>query len=123
MRRHGRRGGRHPHHLGLEDIQNIPEFHGVRTDTYTYVEYLDGDRELYDLRHDPYELTNVYDRATHATRVALSDELLAVAGCGGRLCRAGDAQPAVDLRFRRTRPDHAAGSHVSSPARTPGPGR
>jgi arylsulfatase A-like enzyme len=107
-RGHGRRGPVH----GIEDIQNIPEFHGIRTATYTYVEYVDGDRELYDLRHDPYELTNVYDRTTRATRIALTKELAAVADCRGRLCRAGDARPAVDLRFRRTR---AAGAQASGP--------
>ena len=87
---------------GIEDIQNIPEYHGVRTATYTYVEYVDGDRELYDLVHDPYELTNVYDRATKATKIALAAELDAVAACRGRGCRSGDAQPAVTLRFRHT---------------------
>jgi arylsulfatase A-like enzyme len=88
---------------GVEDLQHIPEYHGIRTATYTYVAYPDGDRELYDLRHDPYELTNVYDRATRATQVALGRELAAVAGCRGRLCRDGDARPPVVLRFRRTR--------------------
>ena len=75
------RGLRRRRHLGIEDVQNIPEYHGLRTDTYTYVEYLDGDRELYDLRHDPYELTNVYDRATardqdRTRRRARADQVL-----------------------------------------------
>jgi arylsulfatase A-like enzyme len=107
LRRHAdlRRGRlRHPRHLGIGDIENIPEYHGVRTDTYTYVEYVDGERELYDLRHDPYELTNVYDRATRATRGALAEELLAVVDCKGPQCRAGDARPPVELRFRHTAP-------------------
>jgi N-acetylglucosamine-6-sulfatase len=105
IRRHrsgGRSRGRHRRVHGIEDIQNIPEYHGIRTTTYTYVEYVDGDRELYDLVHDPYELTNVYDRATHATQMALSNELDAVAAWGGRGCRTGDAAPAVRLRFRHT---------------------
>jgi arylsulfatase A-like enzyme len=98
----GRSRGRHRRVHGIEDVQNIPEYHGIRTATYTYVEYVDGDRELYDLVHDPYELTNVYSRATHATQVALADELDAVAACRGKGCRSGDAQPAIRLRFRRT---------------------
>ena len=66
----------------------------MRTATYTYVEYVDGDRELYDLRHDPYELTNVYDRATHATKIALSRRARRDRRhCRGRQCRAGDARP------------------------------
>jgi arylsulfatase A-like enzyme len=98
----GRFRGPHGRVHGIEDIQNIPEYHGVRTATYTYVEYVDGDRELYDLVHDPYELTNVYDRATKSTKMALAAELDAVAACRGRGCRSGDAQPAVRLRFRHT---------------------
>ena len=103
----GHRRGRHlrhrPRHLGIEDIENIPEYHGVRTATYTYVEYLDGDRELYDVRRDPYELTNVYDDATQATKVALGDELAQLTYCRAGQCRTGDARPAVTLHFRRTR--------------------
>ena len=102
----GHRRGRHlrrPRHLGIEDIENIPEYHGVRTATYTYVEYLDGDRELYDVRRDPYELTNVYDDTTQATKVALADELAQLTYCRAGQCRAGDGRPAVTLHFRRTR--------------------
>jgi arylsulfatase A-like enzyme len=90
-------------HVGLEDADVIPEFHGLRTADYTYVEYVDGERELYDLRHDPYELVNVYDRTTRPTRIALEQELGAVVDCRGRLCRAGDARPAVRLRFEPVR--------------------
>ena len=75
----------------------------MRTATYTYVEYLDGDRELYDVRRDPYELTNVYDDATQATKVALADELAQLTYCRAGQCRAGDGRPAVTLHFRRTR--------------------
>ena len=102
--RPGVRSGHRRRPCGIEDLQHIPEYHGVRAATYTYVEYVDGDRELYDLRHDPYELTNVYDHATRATQIALGRELAAVSDCRGRLCRTGDARPAVSLRFRRTRP-------------------
>jgi N-acetylglucosamine-6-sulfatase len=97
-RGHGRNRRAH----GIEDVQHIPEYHGIRTATYTYVEYVDGDRELYDLVHDPYELTNVYSRATRATQMALANELDAVSACSGKGCRNGDAQPAVRLQFRRT---------------------
>lgn len=37
----------------------IPPFEGIRTDRYMYVEYPDGERELYDTRSDPYELHNI----------------------------------------------------------------
>jgi N-acetylglucosamine-6-sulfatase len=35
-----------------------PVYHGLRTRRYVYIEYEDGFRELYDLRHDPYQLRN-----------------------------------------------------------------
>jgi arylsulfatase A-like enzyme len=40
-----------------------PPFRALRTTRWLYVEYLNGWRELYDLRRDPYELRNVAGRA------------------------------------------------------------
>ena len=37
----------------------IPEFHAVRTEEWKYVEYETGERELYDLVNDSYELNNL----------------------------------------------------------------
>ncbi|HSG42055.1 MAG TPA: sulfatase [Anaerolineales bacterium] len=37
----------------------IPEFYAVRTVEWKYVEYVTGDKELYDLVNDPYELENL----------------------------------------------------------------
>jgi N-acetylglucosamine-6-sulfatase len=36
---------------------------GIRTDTYKYVEYDSGDRELFDLKADPYKVNNIYESA------------------------------------------------------------
>jgi arylsulfatase A-like enzyme len=38
-----------------------PSYCGVRSDRYKYVEYATGERELYDLRADPAELTSLHD--------------------------------------------------------------
>jgi N-acetylglucosamine-6-sulfatase len=43
----------------LGDAPAQPRFVGIRTERYLYVEYQDGSRELYDLRDDPYELSNL----------------------------------------------------------------
>ncbi len=43
----------------LGDAPSQPRFDAVRTERYLYVEYEDGSRELYDLRADPYELSNL----------------------------------------------------------------
>jgi N-acetylglucosamine-6-sulfatase len=37
----------------------IPPYVGLRTDRFVYVEYRNGWRELYDVRRDPYQLTNL----------------------------------------------------------------
>jgi arylsulfatase A-like enzyme len=36
-----------------------PNYCGVRTTRYTFVHYADGQQELYDDRHDPYQLSNL----------------------------------------------------------------
>lgn len=40
----------------------IPEFYAVRTTDWKYVEYSTGEKELYDLKNDPYELENIADK-------------------------------------------------------------
>ena len=40
----------------------IPEFYSVRTAEWKYTEYVTGERELYDLVNDPYELQNLADK-------------------------------------------------------------
>ena len=45
-------------HAFLEPELSIPSYFGAVTDRYKYVEYRTGERELYDLRSDPDELTN-----------------------------------------------------------------
>jgi N-acetylglucosamine-6-sulfatase len=45
----------------------IPEFYGVRTTEWKYVEYATGETELFDLNNDPYELNNVTNSTAYAT--------------------------------------------------------
>jgi N-acetylglucosamine-6-sulfatase len=44
----------------------IPEFYAVRTAEWKYVEYSTGEKELYDLKNDPYELENIADQPKYA---------------------------------------------------------
>ena len=64
----------------------IPDYDGVRTSRYAYVQYGTGERELYDLRHDPDEIHNLA-----GTRPALERQLgrriSQLRRCGGRGCR------------------------------------
>jgi N-acetylglucosamine-6-sulfatase len=45
-----------------------PSYDALRTLTFTYVEYRDGQREYYNRVRDPYELHNTYDRLDRARR-------------------------------------------------------
>ncbi len=66
-------------YLGASELRagGPPPFRGLRTERYLYVEYLNGWRELYDLRHDPWELQNVADAPAYAgTRAQLHARLL-----------------------------------------------
>jgi arylsulfatase A-like enzyme len=48
----------------------IPTFYGIRTDTWKYVEYDTGERELYDLVNDPYEMENQIQNPEYAPLIA-----------------------------------------------------
>ncbi len=92
---------RDPHHAPpadavlLESGPNVvgaPVYHAVRTARYKLVEYRDGARELYDLKHDPYELTNrAGDRAFRAVERRLHHRLARLRACKGRACRRADS--------------------------------
>ena len=57
----------------------IPPWWGVRTADALYVELDTGERELYDLRIDPFELVNVVNVPSYATMVSrLSAQLTAL---------------------------------------------
>ncbi|MFN2432185.1 MAG: PKD domain-containing protein [Gemmatimonadota bacterium] len=57
------------------------QFSAIRTQRYVYVEYDNGDRELYDLAADPWQLTNaVNDPAYAGTRTDLDQRLAVLQG-------------------------------------------
>ena len=65
----------------------IPEYHALRTAQYTYVEYVTGERELYDLRDDPYELKNIVTKAKPELLQSLSTQLKQLSSCAAAGCR------------------------------------
>ena len=65
----------------------LPAYEGIRTDSYKYVEYATGDKELYDLRADPYELNNIYESADSSLLDDLKRRLDALRSCTGEECR------------------------------------
>jgi arylsulfatase A-like enzyme len=62
-------------------------YEAMRTNSFLYVEYADGERELYDLRTDPFELHNVAGDLTSRQLAQVHTELRALERChGGKAC-------------------------------------
>jgi N-acetylglucosamine-6-sulfatase len=103
----------------------VVAFKGLRTNRYLYVRYVNGERELYDLRRDPYQLRSRHDDPAYENvEAALALRLRALGDCVGRECRAGASRPPVPApaacsRSRRPRPGPGAGAAPGSAA-TPG---
>ncbi len=75
--------------LGL----GVPAFRGIRTQDYSYVEYVTGEKELYDMRNDPYQLQNLASKADSALLAELSKRLHDLLNCKASACRTEDALP------------------------------
>ncbi|MDT5038152.1 MAG: N-acetylglucosamine-6-sulfatase [Micromonosporaceae bacterium] len=60
---------------------NPPSYEALRTDTYTYVEYVDGSREYYDLTDDPQQLHNIVAALGPARLGELHAALVRLANC------------------------------------------
>jgi len=65
----------------------IPEYAALRTARYLYVEYVTGERQLYDLRKDPDELHNLAATASADLLAGLATRLAQLRACGGVTCR------------------------------------
>jgi N-acetylglucosamine-6-sulfatase len=64
----------------------IPNYDGVRTSRYVYVEYATGERELYDVRHDPDEIDNLAGTRPSVEQ-RLAHQVAMLRRCGGTGCR------------------------------------
>jgi arylsulfatase A-like enzyme len=71
----------------------IPEFHGLRTADYVYVEYVTKERELYDLTNDADELQNIAGSADPALLDMLSARLAELKTGAGASLRAAEQKP------------------------------
>jgi N-acetylglucosamine-6-sulfatase len=101
-------------------IDNTPgagHFDAIRSRNFLYAEYQNGDRELYDLQKDPYELQSQHaNPAYEQVRNALALRLHNLVTCAGATCRA--RPPLVFTATRRGRcgvvRTSVAGSGVAS---------
>ena len=65
-----------------------PSFKAIRTERYMYAEHRTGERELYDLKNDPFELVSRHsDPAYTPVRKQLAAELQKLRSCAGLNCR------------------------------------
>ena len=70
-----------------------PQFTALRTPDWLFVVYRDGERELYDLNADPYEMNNIAATADPALVSALYSQMQAMRACAGDTCRTADSLP------------------------------
>ena len=84
------------HLPNLHEELIIPKYSGLRTAHCTYVEYDNGDRELYNIKQDPYQLENLAPTAKSETLDQYSQNLAQLRNCHGKNCRHLDVRPVPD---------------------------
>jgi arylsulfatase A-like enzyme len=63
-------------------------YYGIRLGPYKYIEWPDGEKELYDINKDPYELNNIVRNGDYAPiRNFMHQELERLEECKGRTCQ------------------------------------
>jgi len=75
------------------DQSSVPPFQALRTIEFSYIEYVTGERELYDLDQDPFQLENLAATADTDLIALLSERLAAMTTCAGTECRAIEDAP------------------------------
>ncbi|HEX2392812.1 MAG TPA: sulfatase, partial [Solirubrobacterales bacterium] len=72
------------------------DYEGIRLGPYKYIEWPDGEKELYDITKDPYELHNIVrDPNYFPIRAFLHAQLIRLETCVGRTC--GEVTPKFPL--------------------------
>jgi hypothetical protein len=79
--------------LAEDEQETFPQYRGLRLENITYVEYETGEAELYDLRSDPFEVTNLAKTVDKIFVDQLSGWLSCLSGCSGDACRRWEQLP------------------------------
>jgi N-acetylglucosamine-6-sulfatase len=80
---------------GRQLLIEQPSFEAIRTRRYVYAEHGNGERELYDLKRDPYQLKSRHrDPAYASVQGELAARLDLLRGCAGLACRIQRPEPA-----------------------------
>ena len=72
---------------------STPAFAALRSRDVLYTEYETGERELYDLRNDPHQLSNVAQDAPSTLLREYSRRLKAISSCSGSECARWEDEP------------------------------
>jgi len=103
--------------LLIDNMPGATHFDAIRSRNFLYAEHQNGDRELYDLQKDPYELQSQHaNPAFDQIRNALAARLHKLTSCAGATCRARPPLVFTAARHGRCGGVRAsvAGSGVSS---------
>jgi N-acetylglucosamine-6-sulfatase len=75
--------------LGLESDERLEPANAlaIRTTRYTYIAYNDGEREMYDLEQDPYQMQSIEPAVDKTLIDALATRLTELRACSGQQCR------------------------------------
>jgi len=71
----------------LDSDSLVIAYRGIRTTTFSYVEYENGELEFYDLVNDPYQMENLASKLDEQTLSALHTWLEELKACQGDTCR------------------------------------
>lgn len=76
-----------------QQAEVVPPLRGIRLQNMSYVEYNTGEKELYDLTKDPYELNNLVSTANPDLLAILSARVKELAACKADSCRTAEDAP------------------------------
>jgi arylsulfatase A-like enzyme len=77
-----------PNEAGTSIVAPPKDYEGIRLGPYKYIEWPDGEKELYDINKDPYELNNqARDPNLFPIRAFLHSQLIRLEACVGRSCQ------------------------------------
>ena len=96
---------------------STPPFRALRGEEVLYVEYETGERELYYLRKDPFQLSNLAEKIPKAELRDYSRRLGALAACAGLACQELEDSPLPRLAARRGEREDRSGKQRDRSAR------
>jgi arylsulfatase A-like enzyme len=75
---------------GVGGLSAAPTYKALRTKNFLWVRYANGERELYDMRKDPYQLNSREPSKTRTLMRGFNNRLNRLATCDGAECRAAE---------------------------------